>query len=468
MKSKKQITIIMMLLVLCICLFGCSNKDDATTTEPGEEVTSAISEDAFSASGESTTASQTAKEEETQPAGTADKTAVDIVTDGGVVLIGKIGKDANGWYFSPEEPINITFKFFEEKDSVYNGQTRIQMFDPADDGIEKAIYMGQTVTAAGIFRYYRDDFETLYFAPYTITLGKLAEKSYADTKLAAPDEPLNLYDPSQPLPKYMDAMIEDNKYSYNAFMLSTETLELMGNGFADFYVGFVDAFLNYKSEVPCSEKRYAEMLSTVIYDEFPLYNACAEPFNFYSHYDAAKGVVRIEYNCDKNSFDKTVKKFFAAANELLADVRADQTDVEKAKIIYHALSSRMTYDDSAMEKIERKESYYAYLHNSGVCITFATVYNQLLTQVGIRTTLAHCDIQDDYGHTWSMVTLDGKQYFCDPTYELNYDNGNGYRYFGMSYADRIADGTGADGIRYGRYYMYPVDAGMLAEESLKK
>ena len=41
----------------------------------------------------------------------------------------------------------------------------------------------------------------------------------------------------------------------------------------------------------------------------------------------------------------------------------------------------MTYDYSAMEEIERKESYYAYLNNSGVCITFANVYNQLLTQV---------------------------------------------------------------------------------------
>ena len=128
----------------------------------------------------------------------------------------------------------------------------------------------------------------------------------------------------------------------------------------------------------------------------------------------------------------------------------------------------MTYDDSAMEEIERKESYYAYLNNSGVCVTFANVYNQLLTQVGIQTTLAHCDNTDTDGHTWSVITLDGKQYFCDPTYELNYDNGNGYRFYGMNYADRTADGTGAMGIRYGRYNVRPLDPEMIASESLPR
>ena len=127
----------------------------------------------------------------------------------------------------------------------------------------------------------------------------------------------------------------------------------------------------------------------------------------------------------------------------------------------------MTYDYSAMDILERKESYYAYLYNSGVCVTFATAYNQLLTQVGIDTTLAFCDFKEGLdGHAWSVITLDGKQYFCDPTYELSYDNGNGYKFFGMSYADRIADGTGVSGIRYGRYRHRQMDEEMIASVSI--
>jgi hypothetical protein len=63
--------------------------------------------------------------------------------------------------------------------------------------------------------------------------------------------------------------------------------------------------------------------------------------------------------------------------------------------------------------------------------------------------------------------LDGKQYFCDPTYELSYDNGNGYRYFGMNYADRTVNGFGELGIRYGRYSVRTLDAESIAAESLK-
>lgn len=104
----------------------------------------------------------------------------------------------------------------------------------------------------------------------------------------------------------------------------------------------------------------------------------------------------------------------------------------------------------------------------GYYYPFANVYNQLLTQVGIKATIATCDLEASLGHAWSLVTLDGKNYFCDPTYELSHDNGNGYIYFGMNYADRTQNGLGKDGIRGGRYYFtYTVRPDMLAENSLE-
>ena len=449
MKLKKLISIMLVSIMICTCFCACNSSQTGTD----EESTSDYTQDNV----------QTTEHEAPETV-----TPVDIETDGGVVLVGKIGFDENEWYFQPEQPLNITFEYIMDNPSVFTEKAKIKMFAPEVDGVEKAVYIGQTVTAEGKFSFYRDDFETLYFLPYTITIGKIAESSYSALGLQPPEEPENLYDPSIPLPKYMDTMIVDGEYYYNAFMLSRETLEFMGNDFADFYVGFVDAFLNYETEFPCPDKRYAAMLSTVIYDEFPLYNACAEEFNFVEHYDSEKGTVTIEYKYDKEKYDEIVKEFFEAANKLLTAAKPDQADEEKARNIYHAIASSMTYDYSAMEKIERKESYYAYLNNSGVCVTFANVYNQLLTQVGIQTTLAHCDNTDTVGHTWSIITLDGKQYFCDPTYELNYDNGNGYKFYGMNYADRTADGTGAMGIRYGRYNVRPLDPEMIASESLPR
>ena len=234
------------------------------------------------------------------------------------------------------------------------------------------------------------------------------------------------------------------------------------------YCDFVDAILSYRSEVDCPKKEYAEMLSTVIYYDFPIFDACAKPFEFFKHYNRETQKISIEYKYSKDEHQKLIDRFLKAADELLATVTPAMTDVEKAKNIYHELCSRMVYDNSALEEFERKNSYYAYLHNSGVCVTFANVYNQLLTQVGIKTTIATCEYDATMGHVWSVVTLNGQDYFCDPTFELSYDRGSGYIYFGMNYADRIEDGTGAQGIRCGRYYTRSMDATMIADHSIEK
>ena len=474
MYIKRFITVFVILALVCACLSGCLKTDvlDSAETTAPKELDPVATDTDTTDSTENTTQSTESEsadptEETTEPEETMPQTPVDINTIGGAVIVGVIGYDEQGWYLQPEQPLNVAYEYFLGKPSVFPQQTRIAMFDPLVDGVEKARYLGQTVTMEGTFRFYRDDFETLFFAPYTITLGKVVSQSYGAPELMMPEGPENLFDPTMPLPKYMESMIQDGRYIYNAFMLSEESLQLMGNDFAEFYVGFVDAFLNYRSEVECPEKRFAEMLSSVIYYDFPLYSACAETVEYVKHYDPETGMLSIVYKYDEQTHADLIARFMEAADTLLADASPDKTDLENAKSIYHALCIRMTYDYSALTEFERKDNYYAYLHNSGVCITFANVYNQLLTQVGIKTTLAHCDNPETVGHIWSVVTLDGQQYFCDPTYELNYDSGAGYRFFGMNYADRIADGTGAQGIWCGRYYTYPMDATMIAEHSLE-
>ena len=472
MYTKKIIAVLFLIVILCFCLCACREKQvsDSITVGTDQSVTSNETDniEKDNSEADSTVAEENTDQSVEEETDILKQESIDIKTIGGAVIVGMIGMDEQGWYLQPEQPLNVTYEYFLDRPSVFQEQTRISMFDPKDDGIEKAFCLGQTVTVSGTFRFFRDDFQTLYFFPYTITIGKNIDQSYSAPELIEQVEPENLYDPSVPLPKYMDSIIQDGKYIYNAFMLSEETLELMGNDFAVFFVEFVDAFLNYKNEIECPSKHYAEMLSTIIYYEFPMYNACAEPFEFTKHYDFEKGTVSIDYKYDKETFQRIVNQFLDAANVLLANTSPDQTDEENAKSIYHALCTRMTYDYSALEDFERKECYYAYLYNSGVCITFANVYNQLLNQVGIKSTLAHCDNIDTIGHSWSVITLEGMQYFCDPTYEISYDNGNGYLFFGMNYADRTADGVGTQGIRYGRYYVKSMSEDMISEKSLNK
>ena len=457
---KKIISILILSAMICQLLTACQTQDEKTDDNMQTDKESTV---------ESTDEGNQA--DETESDGLKQDIApmpLDIETIGGVVIVGKIGFDEKGWHIVPEQPLNITYEYFLDNPSVFPNQTRISMTDPTDDGVDKSVYLGQTVTVEGEFRFVRNDFDTLYLFPYTVTIGKIAEASYGDSNLKAPDKNVDKYDPSWPLPKYMEPMIIQGKYIFNAFMLSDESIRLMGNDFASFYCDFVDAFLSYRSEVPCPDKEYAEMLSTIIYYDFPLFDACAEPFEFFKHYNGETDTITIKYKYSADEHQDLLDRFLKAGDEILAAVTPDMSEAEKAKAIYHEICTRMDYDDSALEILERKNSYYAYLHNSGVCVTFANVYNQLLTQVGIKTTIASCDYDATIGHVWSVVTLDGKDYFCDPTFELSYDNGNGYRYFGMNYADRTKTGMGKDGITAGKYgFTFTVLPEMIAEESLK-
>ena len=468
----KLIAVFLLSVMVCTLLCACQkdiNEPPVDDVKPSAEVADK-NEPTEIDPPEETEPAELEPEPEPEPEPEQDDppTPVDIETIGGVVIVGRIGFDESGWHIVPEQPLNISYSYFLDKPSVFPLQTRISMMDPDDDCVEKSVYIGKTVTVQGEFRFVRNDFETLYLLPYTITVGKTVEGSYGDSELKAPEGPVDLYDRSEPLPKYMEPLIMDGCYVYNAFMLSEESLQLMGNGFALFYCDFVDAILSYRNEITCPEERYAEMLGSVIYYDFPVFNACAEPYEFFKHYDRETGTIHIKYRYSEDEHNKLIEQFLNAADDMLASVTPDMSEVEKAKIIYHNLCTRVVYDDSALEVFERKDSYYAYLHHSGVCVTFANVYNQLLTQTRIKTTLAACNYDATMGHVWSVVTLDGRDYFCDPTFELSYDKGKGYIYFGMDYADRTKDGVGADGIRIGRYYTSAVLPEMIAEQSLEK
>ena len=449
----KAIISLLLLTGLCVCVSGCTGRIK-------EEIPSAPVSDAQPSEDH---VPEEIKQEEIVH---APAQPLDISTSGGAVIVGTVCRDEEGWFLRPEQPLNVEYHYFLDNPTRFDELLRIELFDGSTDGIEKLLYLGETVTIEGTFCFYRNFFDRLYMLPYTIHMGKTVQESYAAPELEAPDLALDRYDPSIPLPACMAPVIRDGQYIYNAYMLSEESLELMGNDFAVFYCDFVDAFLNYQTQCPCPSREFAEMLSTIIYFEFPLYGVCAESFEFFKHYDAGEEKVTIAYKYDQVTHQQKIDEFMASANTFLSTASPAQSEAERAKSIYHELCTRVTYDDSALEEFERKNAFYAYMNHSGVCVTFANVYNQLLTQAGIRATTAQCEYTPTLGHVWSLVTIDGNRYFCDPTFELGCEDGAGYRYFGQTHAQRLADGLGAAGITVGRYYPYSVDETMLSSSPL--
>ena len=109
MNLKKLISIIMVLIMICSCFSACGDTTASTQTGAEAEKNSDVnfSDDTQNSENESPSNSE----------------AVDIETDGGVVLIGKICFEENEWYFQTEQALNITFEYIMDKPSVFTEQT---------------------------------------------------------------------------------------------------------------------------------------------------------------------------------------------------------------------------------------------------------------------------------------------------------------------------------------------------------
>ena len=200
---------------------------------------------------------------------------------------------------------------------------------------------------------------------------------------------------------------------------------------------FVDAFLNYKTSIKCPNKNYADFLFSILDYQFPVFFADGI-YDFSKVYDKDSKTINWSYSSNsKTEHDKLISNFEKEANKFLNGVTENLSDSKKAQIIYHNLSKAISYNYNSLNDFKNTESYYAYVNHSGICHSFAYTYNQLLTQVGIESTIAIGQAKGaSIGHSWSIIKIDGVYYFADPTYEIYYKNGAFYKYFGMGIKER--------------------------------
>ncbi len=446
----KKFNIFIAFLLLMAVMSGAFSGCASTNNSPGE-----------SQSDNSEISTEIAADTESSVASTIEP--ISISTPEGVVLVGKIEKD-DCFYFVPDQPLDIEYTGMGDTALTFKGLTRFDMFDTDIDGIDKTPYVGKQVTVSGILRTVRGNTEKLYLHAYTVEEGNTAGKSHVAPDIEPPDTNSETeYDPSVPLPAKMASSVENGHYVYNPYMLSLEAIKSKGNGFADFYIDVIDAVLGYKSTIACSNSEYAAAISTVLYYEFPLYGV-----TFECEYGGAGSTeVKFKYLVSREEQEKTAEKLFECINGYLKDAKPEQSEIMKAEIVYHALCSSVSYDDDAAESRKNIASYYAYVNKTGICVTFAAAYSQLLTQVGIVSTEAAGNSTQGTAHAWNVITVNGKNYFCDPTYELGWKNGSAFAYFGQTIANRENDGFPRENYTVGRYIITSADDAEISERGLQ-
>lgn len=434
-------------IILLICLFsGCAPTSAGCDGPSTPTVTGTVTGSAVT----------------TSPDSTGDS-GFDIETTGGAVLVGSIQKDDSGLYLTPETSLNIKCNDPSGNAYAFSGVTALRLSSSLQD-IE---YLGSIVTVSGRLQADNGGSE-LYIYPYKIDYGKRAAASCAAPDLEPSSGESDVYEPWRPLPEKMRPTVKDGAYVYNPYALSTAALRYMGSDFADFYISFIDAYLNYDTSVPCPSRRYADMLPRILEYEFPLYGA-ELVFDTLTFYDPASGNIRWSYSTGSRAeHDALVESFYAEANEFLGGAATGIGEKEIAMTVYHNITTRVKYDYDILRAgyvPAYHPSYRAYHEHTGICSAFARTYAQMLTQVGITAELCATDMRGEIvGHAWVIASINGSNYFFDPTYELSTTAGQGYVYFGMTLATRLSGDRRIikDTIAVGTYDAKPVDEVVLS------
>ena len=95
MKSRLK-TMFATLLAVCFLLSGCA------ITSGSSQDSSTNSTDKTASEATESTSEKNSKDNENVPA-----EPLVLETPAGAVLVGKIKKDAKGWYFEPDQPLNV-------------------------------------------------------------------------------------------------------------------------------------------------------------------------------------------------------------------------------------------------------------------------------------------------------------------------------------------------------------------------
>ena len=208
----------------------------------------------------------------------------------------------------------------------------------------------------------------------------------------------------------------------------------------------IDAFLRYENSVEIkvsgNSHRFLNDMAYVIHCSCPLFGAFTD-FNEMSSYDEASGKVSWTFAINEADFDSKLQDFYDVTNTYLSTIKSTDSEAMRAMLLYYAVIEKLNYDYDLIgdnyEKLSKDEAnlksspYYVLTEKSGICTNIAQAYMFLCTQADIPCgTVLH--VGGAGMHMWNVVQIDGKFYYCDPTWDANAS----LKYFGITAADRAS------------------------------
>lgn len=228
-------------------------------------------------------------------------------------------------------------------------------------------------------------------------------------------------------------------------------LQYLGLRDISLYRRLVDAYMQYETVVPFTADDQPLTALELLYWYCPVF--FADTALDENCIDWVYNEVHIRYaSKNRAEHEKIIKTFENRCLALLGNRTGETAQV--AREVYRRFTKTLKYDTALVNKTmprwdeptyyteknpRYRETYTALMNGSGVCSSFAKAYAFLLLQCRVEAMTIYCDHVSglkDKAHEWTMMKLDGKWYFADPTWERNGSD----TYFGVTTAEREQNG----------------------------
>ena len=224
-------------------------------------------------------------------------------------------------------------------------------------------------------------------------------------------------------------------YEFKPVVISSIFRDIMGEDMCEAYANYVHAALKGEDTFEVkSEKDYDWMMG-----QFP--TVCSPILDEYteSNYAGAykDGKATFQYLIPKEEFAVKEAEFEKIVTDILNEnLRDNYSDIEKVLALYIYFSENYTYDydtydDMKDRYIDNLSAYRFLTTDHGICCECAPAFSYLLLQAGVdAATVGGNTPRTGEGHSWSYVTINGKNYHVDPTYAMS--SGDYLAYFMMT------------------------------------
>lgn len=233
-------------------------------------------------------------------------------------------------------------------------------------------------------------------------------------------------------------------YEVDYFKISPMIEDNVGKDVVDAALKVIKAFLNYENNasvvISGNSTRFLNDMGYVINCTCPMFGALTD-YNEMTSYDENHKVVTWDFFVSEDEFRKKVAEFTEIVEEYLSVIDKEDSESMKAILLYYKMIQNASYDYEilgdayeTMDEAEyhlRESSYNVLVNKKGICTNLSQTLMFLYTQAELTSgTVLH---QGGAGaHMWSIVKIDDKYYYCDPTWDV----GASPKTFGITADDR--------------------------------